>query len=162
MNRKPLMSAPFGPFVLTLDDITKQMRDTFETFIDPRKGKNRSYTMVDAALSAFSVFFTHSPSFLEYQRSLEQTQGNNNARTLFGVHEIPSDNQIRNRLDHTPPSTLKPLYSALFKALEPAGVVDSYRSVGGTLLVAFDRTEYFHRRPSIAKVARPDSLAMAK
>ena len=29
------MSAPFGPFVLTLDDITKQMRGTFEAFVDP-------------------------------------------------------------------------------------------------------------------------------
>jgi len=85
------MSEPFGPFALTLDGITKQMRGTFETFVDPRKGKNKTYTMVDAALSAFSVFFTQSPSFLEYQRSLEQTHGDNNARTLFGVHEILSD-----------------------------------------------------------------------
>lgn len=99
--------------------------------------------MVDATLSAFSVFFTQSPSFLEYQRSLEPTQGNNNARTFFGVHEIPSDNRIRNRLDHTPPSPLKPVYSALFNALEPAGGVDSYRSVGGIWLFAFDGTEYF-------------------
>ena len=93
------MSTPFGPYALTLDGITQQMRRTFETFIDPRKGKNKSYTMVDAALSAFSVFFTQSPSFLEYQRSLEQTQGNHNARTLFGVHNIPSDNHIRSLLD---------------------------------------------------------------
>ena len=148
------MSAPFGPYALTLDGITQQMRGTFETFIDPRKGKNKSYTMVDAALSAFSiffsqspsflsVFFSQSPSFLEYQRCLEQTQGNNNARTLFGVHEIPSDNQIRNLLDATPPDTLKPVYSFLFNALEQAGVVDAHRSVNGTLLLALDGTEHF-------------------
>jgi hypothetical protein len=137
------MSAPFGPYALTLDDITQQMRGTFETFVDPRKGKNTSYTMTDAALSAFSVFFTQSPSFLEYQRSLEQTQGHNNARTLFGVHEVPSDNQIRSLLDATPPDTLKPAYSFLFNALEQAGVVDSLRSANGTLLLALDGTEYF-------------------
>jgi hypothetical protein len=137
------MSAPFGPFALTLDDITKQIRDTFETFIDPRKGKNTSYTMVDAGLSAFSVFFMQSPSFLEYQRSLEQTRGENNARALFGVHDIPSDNQIRTLLDATPPSAVTPLYSWLFNALEQAGVVDAYRSVGGALLLAFDGTEHF-------------------
>ena len=140
------MSAPFGPYVLTLDGITRQMRRTFESFVDPRKGKNTCYTMIDAALSAFSVFFTQSPSFLEYQRSLEQTQGNNNARTLFGVHEIPSDNQIRSLLDATPPGTLEPVYAFLFNALEQAGVVDSLRSVGGTLLLAFDGTEYFSSR----------------
>jgi len=40
--------------------------------------------VVDAGLSALSVFFMQSPSFLEYQRSLEQAQGKNNAQTLFG------------------------------------------------------------------------------
>jgi hypothetical protein len=137
------LSTPFGPYALTLDGITKQMRDTFVRFVDPRKGKNKSYTMVDAALSAFSVFFTQSPSFLEYQRSLEQTQGGNNAGTLFGVHEIPSDNQIRSLLDATPPGTLEPVYAFLFDALEQAGVVDAHRSVNGTLLLAFDGTEHF-------------------
>jgi hypothetical protein len=137
------MSAPFGPYALTLDDVTKQMRSTFAGFTDPRRGKNKSYTMVDAALSAFSVFFTQSPSFLEYQRSLEQAHGNNNAGTLFGVHEIPSDNHIRSLLDAPPPDALKPVYALLFDALEQAGVVDSLRSADGTLLLALDGTEHF-------------------
>jgi len=34
------MSVPFGPIVLTFDDITRQMRSVFEGFTDPRKGKN--------------------------------------------------------------------------------------------------------------------------
>ncbi|PZN72095.1 MAG: ISNCY family transposase, partial [Candidatus Methylumidiphilus alinenensis] len=65
------MSAPFGQFALTMGDITRLIRGTFETFIDPRTGKNKSYTLVDAGLSAFSVFFMQCPSFLEYQRTLE-------------------------------------------------------------------------------------------
>jgi hypothetical protein len=137
------MSVPFGPFVLTLDDITKQIRRTFAQFTDPRKGKNTSYTMVDAGLSAFSVFFMQSPSFLEYQRSLDQWLGKNNAQTLFGVHDIPSDNQIRHLLDATEPGQVKPLFSYLFNALNQAGVVETYRSVNQTLLLAFDGTEYF-------------------
>jgi hypothetical protein len=137
------MSVPFGPFVLTLNDITKQIRRTFAQFTDPRKGKNTSYTMVDAGLSAFSVFFMQSPSFLEYQRSLDQWLGKNNAQTLFGVHDIPSDNQIRHLLDATEPGQVKPLFSYLFNALNQAGVVETYRSVNQTLLLAFDGTEYF-------------------
>ena len=89
------MSVPFGPIALTLGEIAKRIRGTFETFIDPRTGKNSHYTMVDAGLSAFSVFFMQSPSFLEHQRTLEQAHGENNARTLFGVHGIPTDNPIR-------------------------------------------------------------------
>jgi hypothetical protein len=137
------MSVPFGPFVLTLDDITKQIRSTFEQFTDPRPGKNTRYTLVDAGLSAFSAFFMQSPSFLEYQRSLEQAHGKNNAQTLFGVHQIPSDNQIRHLLDATEPGRVKPLFSYLFNALNQAGVIETYRSVNQTLLLAFDGTEYF-------------------
>lgn len=137
------MSVPFGPAVLTLDDITQQIRSTFAQFTDPRRGKNTRYTVVDAGLSAFSVFFMQSPSFLEYQRSLNQRLGKNNAQTLFGVHDIPSDNQIRHLLDATEPGRVKPLFSYIFNALNQAGVVETYRSVNQTLLLAFDGTEYF-------------------
>ena len=137
------MSVPFGRAVLTLDDITKQIRRTFEPFTDPRRGKNTRYTLVDAGLSAFSVFFMQSPSFLEYQRSLDQWLGKNNAQTLFGVHQIPSDNQIRHLLDATDPGQVTPLFSYLFQALHQAGVVETYRSVNQTLLLAFDGVQYF-------------------
>lgn len=107
------MSVPFGRAALTLDDITKQIRRTFEQFTDLRRGKNTRYTLVDAGLSAFSVFFMQSPSFLEYQRSLDQRLGKNNAQTLFGVHQIPSDNRIRHLLDATDPGQVRPLFSYL-------------------------------------------------
>ncbi len=57
------MSVPFGRAVLTLDDITKQIRRTFEQFTDLRRGKNTRYTLVDAGLSTFSVFFMQSVVF---------------------------------------------------------------------------------------------------
>lgn len=140
------MSVPFGPFALTLDDITRQLRGTLEQCTDPRQGKNPRYTLVDAGLSAFSVFFRQSPSFLEYQRSLEQAHGTSNAQTLFGVHHLPSDNHIRHLLDATSPSQVTPMFSYLFEALNQAGVIDHYRAVNQTLLLALDGTEYFSSR----------------
>ena len=85
------MSAPFGLNALTFSDVVKQLRLTFETFTDQRTGKNTGYTMTDAGLSAFSVFFMQSPSFLDFQRTMQETQGKNNAQTLFGVFQIPTD-----------------------------------------------------------------------
>ena len=137
------MSFPFGPSSLTLDDITGKMRETFEDLTDYRKNQNTVYTMIDAALSAFSVFFTQSPSFLEFQRSLEELHGTNNATSLFGVHKIPSDNHIRNMLDFANPNEFRPVFTFIFNGLEEAGIINSYRSVGDTLLVDFDGTEYF-------------------
>ena len=129
--------------VITLNNITQKLRETFSNFVDTRKGKNKQYTMIDAALSAFSIFFMQSPSFLEYQRTLEQTHGRNNARSLFGVHEIPCDNQIRTLLDSTPPSALEPMFDYLFDSLNQAGIINKYRSKLGYLLIALDGTETF-------------------
>ncbi len=132
-----------APLKLNQTDLIAYLRSVFQTFADPRTGKNRCYRIEDAALSAFSVFFMQSPSFLDYQRSMQEATGGNNAQSLFGVHEIPSDNHLRTLLDETPASTLNPVFDAVFQALQGAGIVEDYRVLNGTLLLALDGTRYF-------------------
>ena len=99
--------------------------------------------MEDAALSAFSVFFTQTPSFLAYQRTMEGSKGKSNAQSLFGIHRIPSDNQIRKLLDSVKPEEVFPVFEEIFKVLEQQGQLESFRSFADTLLIALDGTEYF-------------------
>ena len=99
--------------------------------------------MVDAGMSAFSVFFTQSPSFLDWQTRMQQAEGTNNASSIFGVHKIPSDVHIRNLLDPVPPDTLFTVMSDIGNMLYDQGCLDSYRSIGETFLVAFDGTDFF-------------------
>src|SRR5205807_6359151 len=80
---------------------------------DRRTGENCFYSMADLALSAFAVFFTQCPSFLSFQQNMEKANGRNNARSLFGVEHIPSDNLIRPRLDPVEASELFGLFDAL-------------------------------------------------
>jgi hypothetical protein len=77
------------------------------------KSNNQRYLIKEAALSAFSIFFTQSPSFLDSQVRMQKPQVKNNALSLFGVHQIPSDNQIRHLLDPVPPETLFPLMTTI-------------------------------------------------
>jgi hypothetical protein len=114
------MSIPFGSNVLTFSAVAKQLRTTLETFTDRRRGKNTRYTLVDAALSAFSVFFMQSPSFLEHQRTLQDTQGKNNVQTLFGVPQIPTDYHIRSLLDAVDPAQVYPMFPYIFNGLQQA------------------------------------------
>jgi len=73
-----------------------RLSTAFRNLPDARKpGNNTKYSLFDAACSAFSVFFTQSPSFLAFQRNLSQTVGRNNVQSLFGVHHVPTDIQIR-------------------------------------------------------------------
>jgi hypothetical protein len=100
--------------------------------------------MKDISFSAFAVFFCQSPSFLAYQRLMQEARGSNNGRTLFGIQKLPTDNQIRNLLDPVDPKLLWPAYRRTFKYLQKQGVVKRFRSFSNTLLVAVDGTGYFY------------------
>ena len=124
--------------------VVDRLRAAFSGFPDFRQPSNRrQYDIEDAALSAFSVFFTQSPSFLDYQIRMQKAQGKNNATALFGVHQIPCDNQIRNLLDPVPAATVFPVIADLGAALYQEGYLDSFRAIGQTFLLALDGTDSF-------------------
>ena len=108
-----------------------------------QKGPNTQYAIQDAALGAFGIFFTQSPSFLEYQRRLQQTKGHNNVQTLLGVEQIPCDNQIRTLLDPIAPRYLDAVFVEVFESLEQHRLLAHFRVLGDQLLVALDGTNYF-------------------
>ncbi len=81
-----------------------------DQFQDPGKGQNKHYWVNNIAMSAILVFLCQSPSFLAFQRLMQQARGMNNATNLFGVSDIPTDNQIRNILDNVDPSFLRPVF----------------------------------------------------
>ena len=103
---------------LRFEDLRAMLHQRVEQLPDCRKGRNTQYRMPDAALGAFGIFFTQSPSFLEYQRRLQEHQARNNAHTLFGVTQIPCDNHIRTLLDPIAPGHFDPVFIEVFERLE--------------------------------------------
>ncbi len=128
---------------LRFEDLRAILQRRVEQLPDRRTGQNTRYRMQDAAFGAFGVFFTQSPSFLEYQRRLQETKGRNNAHTLFGVTKIPCDNHIRTLLDPIAPSHFDPVFVEVFAHLAQHHQLDSFRVLGNQLLVALDGTTYF-------------------
>jgi hypothetical protein len=112
---------------------------------DQRKTPVRdgAYSMADIGLSAFSLFFMGSPSFLAHQRALARGQGRSNCQTLFGMTAIPSDNYIRLMLDGASPAAFDSLF---MRAIEKAGPLTRFQCLGGRMLIALDGTEYFSSR----------------
>ncbi|MDF1514163.1 MAG: hypothetical protein P1S60_10180 [Anaerolineae bacterium] len=82
------------------------MRQALDRLLEHRSGKNTRYSLTEAGLSAFAVFYMQSPSFLAHQRDMQRQRGRNNAQSLFGVERIPSDSQLRNLLDPVDPAGL--------------------------------------------------------
>jgi hypothetical protein len=129
--------------LLDFDHLVARFQARLEQLPDHRSGKNISYQIKDAALGAFSVFFTQSPSFLAHQRAMATRKGRSNAGSLFQIEEIPSDNQIRALVDPIGPEHLSPLFNDILRELEQAGELEQFRVLEGQLLVSMDGTSYF-------------------
>ena len=114
-----------------------------ESFPDRRTGKNMQFSLQDVTRGAFGVFFCQSPSFLAFQELMQQQQGKNNASTLFGIQQIPSDNHIRALLDPVDPALLDPVYEKCFDLMQQHELIQPMRSFANSLLVALDGTGYF-------------------
>ena len=127
-----------------LDDLLSSLRTCLEAFPDGRRGANGQYSMADFGMSAFSVFFMQSPSFLAHQRRMEEGHGRSNCQSLFGMGKIPSDNRIRDMLDPASPELLNPVFFEIMARLErEQGGLDVFRRLEGHVLIALDGTEYF-------------------
>jgi hypothetical protein len=144
------MASPFEPSStpprFTVANVINQARARFSELPDIRKtatANNLKYAVGDAALSAFSVFFTQSPSFLDYPVRLPKKYGKNNAQSLFGRHQIPSANQIRNLLDPVPPEAVYPLLAKISDGLYQNGYLAAFRALDDTLLMPIDGTDLF-------------------
>lgn len=126
----------------TFNDLIGSLRRTLAGLPDRRTGQNLSYAMVDFGLSAFAVFFTQSPSFLAYQKTMQISRGHNNAQSLFGIQNLPCDNQVRGMLDPVPPESLYPVYDDIHAALRAQGIFQTFRGVHDSTLIALDGTWY--------------------
>lgn len=129
---------------LSFDSLIKRLQEAIETFPDIRKRKNISKKLKDAALGGFAIFFTQNPSFLEYQKTMQETKGHNNAQSLFGIEEILSDNHIRTLLDGVAPAFVFPIFSYIFNVLNKSGYLDEeFRSFNNNILIGLDGTQYY-------------------
>ena len=79
---------------LAFDHLVQARHQQLAALPDDRKGTHTRYAIKDAALGAFAVFLIQSPSLLAYQRTMQQAKGRSNAEGLFGMGDMPWDNQI--------------------------------------------------------------------
>ena len=84
---------------VTLEAIVKLLDTTFGAVADGRVSEQCRYTLADTLKSGFAMMFFQHPSLLQFQRAMEKKRQRCNLQTIFGVHEVPSDTQMRDILD---------------------------------------------------------------
>jgi hypothetical protein len=131
------------PTILVFNVFLDFLQEEIKQIKDPRSKSNATkFKIDDAMLSAFSMFFMQSQSFLEYQRQMQSRSGKNNVQSIFGVEEIPSDQQIRNILDLISANSLNVVFEKIYQFLQNGKHLKRYERLGGNLLICLDGTEY--------------------
>lgn len=121
-----------------LEKYIERVKSCVRNFKDPRQGNNKSYSIEEIGMAAYSVFHLQSPSFLSHQKNMKRKKGIHNGKTLFGFSNIPSDNHIRQVLDHVPAEAMAPFFEDIIHDLDP-----NEWFIDGRLLIALDGVTFF-------------------
>jgi DNA-binding response OmpR family regulator len=135
---------------LTLEAIVALLTTTFDDVDDARAADRLNYSLPDTLMSGFAVMFFQHPSLLQFQRAMEKKRQRCNLQTIFGVHEVPSDTQMREILDAVKPDVLRGILPQLWEKVRRAGWggrfttrLPSGEHQGRYYTVALDGSAYF-------------------
>ena len=107
------------------------------------RGRPPEFSLTDCLMSGLAMFSLKFVSLLQFdQESREETTAHN-LHSLFGVTAVPSDTQMRERLDNVDPTELRPAFKQLFAALQRGKALEDYLFLGKYYLVSQDGTESF-------------------
>ncbi|GHV79470.1 hypothetical protein AGMMS49944_12610 [Spirochaetia bacterium] len=126
----------------TFERLMGNLDKAAEKIPDNRHGPNTKHRLVDAVKSAFGVFYFQFPSFLRYMKEMQNKRKKSNAQSLLGIHDLPSDAQVRNLLDEVEPETFAPVFSGSLQIAEETGVMKTYQVLDDGVLVAIDGVWY--------------------
>jgi len=125
-------------FHLSADGMIRLVRDGLAA-IEFSRPPQSTYTIVDAALSAFAMFALKDRSLLAF----DKRRNERNLQALYLIERVPSDTQMRVILDEVPPEMFRPLFRDVFRHLQRGKVLEQYVFLDNSYLVSLDGTGYF-------------------
>lgn len=137
---------------LSTDSLFRVLRSHFGSLPDPRSPTEVEIPLDDALMSAFAMFSLKDPSLLAFDH--RRRDPTDNFRTLYGIHRVPCDSQMRAILDPVDPADLRSPFRAIFRCLQRGAMLKRFAFQDGHYLVSLDGTTSF----SSAKIHCPSCL----
>jgi hypothetical protein len=125
---------------LSADSLFRLIRSRFDRVADPRADQV-GITLGDALMSAFAMFSLKDPSLLAFDE--RRRDANDNFRTIYGIHQAPSDTQMRAILDPVNPADVRPLFREVFRRLQRGKALEPFVYLEGCYLLSLDGTTYY-------------------
>ena len=136
MNIKPKKHLSFGSLRHFISNHINQ-------YPDWRQEKKCNYSIHDAIMSGFACMYYQSPSLLQFQKELEESEKSSNIHTLFGVSDIPENTQLRDIVDRVDSEYFRPVFKEFLSRLQRAKHLEQYQFIGGKYLCDIDGTQFF-------------------
>jgi Transposase DDE domain len=124
---------------LSADSLFRLVRSRFDRIPDPRAAAD--IPLGDALMSAFAMFSLKDPSLLAFDERRQDP--NDNFRTIYGIHHVPSDTQMRALLDPIDPDDVRPLFGDVFRRLQRGKALERFVYLESHYLLSLDGTTYF-------------------
>lgn len=125
---------------LSADALIATVRDSFAQVVEPGNG-NPQISIRDCLMSAYAMFSLKAPSLLAFEDQWKEE--GNNLKSIFKVERVPSDTQMRARLDRVPPDELRPAHNAIINELQRGKGLEKMQYLDEGYLMALDGTTYF-------------------
>ena len=125
-------------------ELLSSIRKASSKIRDPKRGTE--IPLVDCLMSGLAVFHLKQASLLKFEESRQSKQIQANLQNLYDVTRIPSDTQLRTRLDVLNPAELQSCFVDVHRSLQRGNVLKPFTYLDGHLLLSMDGTEFFSSR----------------
>jgi hypothetical protein len=125
---------------LSADALLRTVQSCFNRVPDHRTDEV-DITLCDALMSGYAVFSLKAPSLLAFDKQRKEDEYN--LRSIYHIHRIPCDTQMRTIIDEVNPEYLRPCYKAVFASLQRGKALEEMVYFNGYYLLLIDGTEYF-------------------
>jgi hypothetical protein len=126
---------------LSIPGLLKTVRHSFDSISDTLV--NRGYSLTDCLLSGLAVFGLKYPSLLQFDQDQKDHVRHQNLTALYGIEQVPSDTQLRKRLDEVDPDQLRRAFKQVFATLQRGKGLEGFDYLDGHYLLSVDGTGYF-------------------
>lgn len=131
--------------MLSCDRLLDILHASFSKVKGPRL-RTGSISLKSCLLSAYAMFSLKYPSLLQFDQHVREDIITHNLRSIYRLHQIPSDSQMRERLDEVDPNALREPFKRLFAQCQKSKYLELFQYHEGRYLVSLDGTGYFYSK----------------
>lgn len=102
--------------------------------------------LVDNLMSGFALFSLKYPSLLQFDRHSTEDMIRHNLQSVYQIKRVPSDTQMRERLDELSPQKLRKPFKKLFAQCQRSRLLECVKFYDDRYLVPLDGTGYFYSK----------------